>query len=146
MISQVTFKFFIGRYNGSMGMDIVYNDSLILSKDSFDTDTFTFSKNLDLPGEVVINIYNKGPVDTLVDNSGNIIADKYIKLEELIVDRLPIHILSLIHLPEVTAPDGQLIRTNYWGFNGPVRIKLEHTDSFLWHLAETKRTTTISDK
>lgn len=128
-----------------MGMDIGYNNSLLLSKESFDTDTFTFTTRLDLPGELVINLYNKGPVDTLVDDNGHIIADKYIKLEELIIDRVPLHILSLINLPELNN-NRQLIKTNYWGFNGAVRIKLLHADSFLWHLDEIKKKTFISGK
>lgn len=145
MYSQVTFKFSIGRYNGSMGMDVFYNDSLLLSQNSFNTDTFTFTEKLDLPGTVVINVYGKGLVDTLVDKNGNVIADKYIKLEELLVDRVPLHILSLINLPELNN-NGQLTKTNYWGFNGAVRIELTHADSFLWHLEEVKKKSSISDK
>lgn len=145
MYSQVTFKFSIGTYNGSMGMDIFYNDSLLLSKKSFESDTFTFTSTLDLPGTVSMHVYGKNPLDTLVDDGGNVIADKYIKLEELLIDRVPLHILSLINLPELEC-QGQLLRTNYWGFNGTVRIKMEHEDSFFWHLKELRKKSSILDK
>lgn len=140
MYSQVKFKFSIGLYNGSMGMTIRYNDRVLLSKHSFDTDTFTFTENLDLPGVVTIDLHSKGPLDTLVDSDGNIVADKYIKLEELSIDRVPLHILSLINLAEMHH-DNQTTVTNYWGFNGQAKIKLEHSDSFLWHLEEIKKKT-----
>lgn len=140
MYSQVKFKFSVGLYNGSMGMTIRYNNEVLLSKNSFDTDSFTFTADLDLPGVIVIDLHGKGPLDTLLDSDGNIVADKYIKLEELLIDRVPLHILSLISLAEMHH-DGQTTVTNYWGFNGQAHIKLEHADSFLWHLEEIKKKT-----
>lgn len=140
MYSLVTFKFSIGLYNGSMGMTIRCNDKLLLSKNSFDTDTFEFTDNIELPADITIDLYGKGVNDTSIDSDGNIVADKYIKLEELSVDRVPLHILSLIHIAEIDH-DVNTNVTNYWGFNGRAKIKIEHPDSFLWHLAELKKVT-----
>lgn len=140
MYSQVKFKFSIGKYNGTMGMHIAYNGKELLSKDSFDSETFVFTHQLEFPGTVTIDLYNKGSADTLVDAQGNIVADKYVKLEELSIDRVPLHILSLIDLP-VLSHSGTTTKTNYWGFNGQVTIKLLHTDSFLWHLDEIRKKT-----
>ena len=133
MHSQVKFKFSIGSYNGTMGMKISYKDRVLLSRDSFDEDTFTLEATIDLPGTVCIDLYGKGPNDTQIDEQGNVLKDKYIKLEELTVDRMPVHILSLIKLPELHA-NNQVTRINYWGFNGQARINFEQSDPFRWHL------------
>lgn len=143
MYSQITFKFSIGLYNGSMGMTIRCNNKVLLSKSSFETDSFVFTDNVELPAEITIDLYGKNSGDTSIDSDGNIVADKYIKLQELSIDRVPLHILSLIHLVEIDH-DVQTGVTNYWGFNGQAKIKIEQPDSFLWHLSELKKVTVLS--
>lgn len=144
MISTITFKFTIGRCDDStMGMRILYNNEVIADKSNFESTTYQITFQCQLPGTITIDIFGKGPYDTKVDVNGNIIADKYIVLDELTADKITLNYLSLIKLPEFVYEDTK-VNTNHWSFNGKVFLNLNYSDSFHWHLTNIKNATDSS--
>ena len=67
--------------------------------------------------------------DTVLDSAGNIVADKHIKLIRATVDRLPVPDRYLERWPELNGN-----KTNYFGFNGIIKLNFDATDSFKWML------------
>ncbi len=120
-------------------MSILVNGQEVLYKDSFDENTFDFSTDVPWPSIVTIKVDGKGPVDTEIDSNGKILKDKYIKLDSLLVDRMPVHILSLVKIPLVTG--NRVVNSNYWGFNGTVTFDFDQPNSMLWHLNEIEKVT-----
>ena len=133
MNAHLIFDFTIGHCNGSMSMIILANGEEILNQDKFEQDKFCFEITIPWPSDILIKLYNKGPNDTEVDPNGNILRDKFIKLEALTVDRMPLHILSLLNLSTIDTGTEQ-IKTNYWGFNGTVKLNFDAPDTMSWHL------------
>ena len=128
----VTFEFTIGYCNGSMGLKILLNNIVILNQKKFTSDYFKFSVSVDWPCQLILEVSNKdNECDTQLDAAQNIIADKYIKLEKLLIDRLP---ASLNNINLKTG--NTIITSNYWGFNGQIQIDLTGENSFLWHLKQ----------
>jgi hypothetical protein len=82
---------------------------------------------------VVFILEGKGPNDTLVDESGNVSMDKFIKLESMIVDRMPVHIIALLDCVSLDTST-QVLKTNYWGFNGVATVLFDRNDTMSWHL------------
>ena len=142
MNARLIFDFTIGHYNGTMSMRAVSGDRVLFDKKNFDTDKFSFETEISWPDPVHFFLSNKNPNDTLVDESGTIVQDKFIKLESITVDRLPVHIVALLECVEIdTGVD--IIKTNYWGFNGVSRILFDRDDTLSWHL---NNMTKVSDQ
>ena len=115
-----------------MYMRIVNDGRQLLYRTNFDSDEFEFSATIRWPGKVTIFVSHKDMMhDTQVDESGKIIADKYIELKELIVDRVPAS-LGKITLQTET----EKIKTCYWGFNGRVDLDFTDENSFVWHFKQ----------
>jgi uncharacterized pyridoxamine 5'-phosphate oxidase family protein len=131
--SELELKFKIGHNNGTMDMQIFVNDQLKCSYIQSDNDHVTFKQLVDWPSVVKIVLTNKNNLhDTSVDNHGKVIADKYIELKEIVVDRMPAN-QTVINSICLNTTDS-IINSCYWGFNGVVYIQLDQHDSFEWHL------------
>jgi hypothetical protein len=133
MNAQLTFNFAIGHYNGTMSLKAVSGKKVLIDKKTFEDKEFSFSTEIAWPDPVVFIIENKGPNDTLVDELGNVSMDKFIKLESMIVDRMPVHIIALLDCVSLTT-DTQVLKTNYWGFNGVATVLFDRNDTLSWHL------------
>jgi hypothetical protein len=148
--SELKLKFKIGHCNGSMSMKIFINDQLTGDYSQFDDDYITVKQMIDWPCVVKIVITNKNNLyDTQVDSHGKVIADKYIELKEIMIDRM-LATQSVINAICLNTID-DIINSLYWGFNGTVYIKLDQPDSFEWHLknlaqAPTAARTITSDR
>ena len=130
----ITFNFTIGEYNGTMGLSIRCNGHEVLRQNTFSDTAFSFDTYIEWPGTIDIEVFGKGRYDTKVDEQGRVIQDKYIKLDELIVDRIPLDsesLRSLIILDTGT----EKMQEVYWGFNGVVNITIDGASSMQWHLA-----------
>jgi hypothetical protein len=89
------------------------------------------------PGSVTIQVDGKGANDTLVDEQGQIIKDKFIQLIGLRVDGLGIDPNWLFHHIHLVRDDGKTVTSSYWGFNGRVVIDFDSHNSWIW-LARAK--------
>ena len=81
-MTPVKFNFEIGHYNGTMSLDIVANGRNILHKESFESDRYSFTTEIEWPCLLELKVGGKNQnQDTLIDESGQVIKDKYIKLK-----------------------------------------------------------------
>lgn len=116
-------------------MDIAFNNGGVVESFSDLPDgEFIYETVITFPTEFEITVSGKGPVDTVVDPSGKVIKDKYIKILSIEVDRIPciphyVHRNIVLH-----TVDGQEIVANYWGFNGTVKLDFTEANSFFWAL------------
>jgi hypothetical protein len=77
-----------------------------------------------LPTTIQLELSNKGPNDTIVDSSGNIVQDCYIKLKTMAIDGFALNEKWLNQKIILNTNDGQQITSNYFGFNGTVTMIL----------------------
>lgn len=130
--AEITFNFTIGHYNGTMSMRILEGNQEIDRRESFDSDTYTFTTRVSWPSRIQIEVWGKDlSCDTKVGEDGSILADKFIRLDRLIVDRLDFP-LNKNKIILNTGTDKMPVV--YWGFNGHIDLDLNETDSFMWHL------------
>jgi len=92
------------------------------------------SFNIQLPTTFTLTLTNKEPMDTIVDKNNNILKDKFIRVETLIVDNLRVSEYILPKLFNIITVDGQQVCSHYWGFNGIVTLDMNSNDSLEWHL------------
>lgn len=135
--SEILLEFAIGSYNGTMRLEIFVDDNLIEVHDHFLSDRFSTNLKMSLPGTLRLVLSNKNELDTEVDNTGKITADKFVQLTRVLVDRVEPAIDFYQSL--VLHTKTQEIRSNYWGFNGYVELKFDQNDSFVWHLQQRQR-------
>jgi hypothetical protein len=138
MLTQITFKFQIKRFNGTMGMSILSDGKEVLHKDYFDEDYFEFTTEFIWPGTIEIKLFNKGMKDTHLDDQGNILNDKHITLKELIIDKIAID-EEILRDFIVLDTGSQLLKHLYWGFNGTVKLNFDEEDFFLWFLNQKSK-------
>jgi hypothetical protein len=131
--SEIELEFAIGHCNGTMSMEIFVNDLLATSYASFDCDHVTFKHTVPWPCTIKITVSGKDlSRDTRIDDAGNILADKYIELKKVTVDRCEAGLQFMQSIQLVT--NDTVLNKVYWGFNGCVYLNLDHSDSFMWHM------------
>jgi len=118
-------------------MIIAVNDDILLNRPSFDSDSFKFETVVPWPSVVTISVAGKQQFDTKVDDNGRVVQDKYIRLDSLTVDRVPMHIVSLSGIKLDTGKN--IIKSNYWGFNGTATFNFNQPNSLIWHLDEINK-------
>ena len=134
--SQILMEFNIGSYNGTMRLEIFVNDNLIEVHDQFLSDRFTTNLQISWPSTLRLVLSNKNKMDTQVDNTGKITADKFVQLKRILVDR--IEPANDFYQSLVLHTKRQQIRSNYWGFNGWVELNFDQNNSFVWHLQQLR--------
>ena len=95
---------------------------------------FEYETSLTFPDQILITLDGKGPNDTVVDDKGNIVEDKFIQLLDINVDGLSCNPHFLHHRIFLTTNSGQTVQSNYWGFNGTVLLDFLQPNSFFWAL------------
>jgi len=131
-MTPVKFDFEIGHYNGTMSLDIVVNGRNILHKGSFESDRYSFATEVEWPCLVELQVSGKNQnQDTLVDESGQVVKDKYIKLLNLQVGGIESRLNNITLQTDTTE-----LTNTYFGFNGTVPINFDGPDSFMWHLKQ----------
>lgn len=108
--------------------------------------TYTYEK-LDKINDIEIKIkfpsickfetFGKDPNDTVLDNDGKIIQDKFIILKDIQVDGFSVDKNYLTRFLDFYTPNHGMIKTNFWSFNGICLINFSPT-VFQW-LASTKQ-------
>jgi len=112
----------------------INNDCMKINNISLHPGINILSYTTEFPSIFTLDISGKGVSDTIIDDDGNIIKDKFISVSTLVVDNLRVsqHLLSKIF--ELTTPDNQRIVSHYWGFNGTVKLDMNASDALEWHL------------
>jgi hypothetical protein len=134
-ISNLELKFKVSKLNNkSMSIEFFMNGQSIDRYAQLDDGIFTWRSELKFPSTIELKVTGKDPHDTQIDVNGNIIADKYIKLLDIVVDGLPCakYYVNKIML---TTDQGKQVISNYWGFNGSVKLDFTQANSFLWSVS-----------
>jgi hypothetical protein len=123
-----------GIHNGSMNMLMYVNDELIADYKNTTQETFELSVDVVLPCRFKFILSNKNSnTDTLVDNQGQILADKFIVLKQFFLARVEIPTHKLQATCEYTTDQGIFYDT-YWGFNGQAVVDFPYGSAVEWHL------------
>ena len=118
-----------------MSAKFVANKKILQTVKKFSAGINNVSIDVELP--TTINIITDGKDnnnDTLLDDKGNVIKDKFLRIDEISIDKKPIDTNSLYKIIKIHTVEKQLIYSNYVGFNGVTSINLEYSDSLIAHL------------
>jgi hypothetical protein len=131
--AKVLIDFYIEEYQGTMGMKISSGSNVLLDRVNFQESNFSFTTEVCLPGELTLEMYNKNPGDTEIDENNNIKRDKHIKIKRLAVDNMPVSSHTFYKLFKLTHSQGES-HGPYFGFNGSCKIVFDTQNTFEWHL------------
>ena len=129
----VTMEFDFGRVrNAVMRVDVSVDERVysVPCEFSGDTGQGSISIPIRLPTVLTITASGKGPMDTLVDDQGNIIQDCYARLQAFYLDGFRLDDYFLYHKVHQKSVDGQELTSNYFGFNGQAVIHLDRNSVF----------------
>ncbi len=134
-MTNVCFSIYSSNYHGSMSAKFVANNKILQTVKKFKAGTNKVLIDVELP--TTINIITDGKDnnnDTLLDDKGNVIKDKFLRIDEIFIDKKPIDTNALYKIIKIHTVEKQLIYSNYVGFNGVSSINLEYSDSLIAHL------------
>lgn len=128
-------EIYSSNFNGSMSAKFFTNSKTIFQVPSFDEGMNFFNFDIDLPTNLNIFIDGKDKlVDTVVDEHGKIIMDKFLRIDEIHIDGKPVDKNAIHKIVKMTTNESETIVSNYIGFNGVVSIDLNYEDSLVAHL------------
>lgn len=90
-----------------------------------------------LPANIEFRVSGKGEFDTLVDADGCIVEDKFIRIDSVTVDRMPVPKYLIESRLFDFSPDDALrpsAITNYFAWNGCARFAIAQNNSFEYFL------------
>jgi hypothetical protein len=134
-MTTVKLQLEVGRCNGSMTVDIVDQDHMILYHWDL-PEHYEVTFNTAWPNSIKIQLSNKQMGrDTEIDAQGNIVANKYVKLRKLTVAGLDVNPGVLYSICQYT-PQGESTRGEiFWDRPGTVLITFDHATPMRWNLA-----------
>lgn len=140
--SFVDLDFELGFVQGrTMDMEVHVNGYQVYSGTNIYQKQLRLEFSMALPGLIEIKLSGKNEFDTEIDDRGNIVADKYIKLRRLIVDKMPVKTWLLENKLVVIETDNNIFKTtNYFGYNGTAIINIKQDNSLDFHLAQLTAT------
>jgi hypothetical protein len=116
-----------------MGLRISTGQNVVFDCARFHEENISFTTDVVLPGDLVLEVYNKNQNDTEIDEHHNIKRDKHIKVKSLVVDNMPVPANTLYKLLKLTHSQGESFGP-YFGFNGSCQIRFDTQNTFDWHL------------
>ena len=127
-------RFDIGLYNGSMTLTIIVNDEIVHDVRKFTETQHQFRTQIDLPAKIKFIVGNKNMnADTLVDNQGQVLKDKFVKLSRLWLGRVEVQPFMLKkHV--FFNNNGVIEQELYWGRPGHAEINFDNSSVVEWHL------------
>ena len=123
----------------SMGLTFINNNQIDIFE-RFDTKHLQYQTIIQFPSSLIIKTSGKQHGDTIMDSDGNIISDKYIKLLGIELDGLSCNEYYINDCIMLTANDGTIVQSNYWGFNGETILNFLEKNSFYWLLHSFNQT------
>lgn len=133
-MTAVELQFEIGRCNGSMSMCIADQDHMILYHWDL-PETYTVKFKTNWPNQIKIVLDQKDMrQDTKIDELGNIVANKYVKLTAMSVGGLNVDTAVLYNICCYQTAD-QTANEIFWDQPGTVLITLDHATPMRWNLA-----------
>lgn len=136
--SIVTLDFEVSHVHGRSMSLTIETDQGIEHFDQLDKGRFQHSIPIQFPTKFNIVVSGKGPHDTLVDQNGAIVGDMYVKLNQLLVDGIPCS-TNYVHELVNCTESGNNVQTNYWGFNGTVKLDFSHKNAMFWAMTHSHK-------
>lgn len=125
MPAKIKINFLSSELDGqTMGLIVLANEKTIFRQDNGLNKTFTIDFDVDVPAEIKFIVSGKGPFDTKVDAHGNIIQDKFLKINSILIDRMPVPLWTLESKFIQFVCNQQITYTNYFCYNGYGVIRL----------------------
>ena len=126
----LTLKFKFGKTNNDyMNLKIVHGNNEYSVVPNAD-DCSTFQIKLNLPDKIVLLVSNKNEFDTVVDEQGNIVQDRYIQLQEASLDGFELNYNFLHKKIKILTLDNNEVISSYFGFNGSVELDFNQSNVF----------------
>lgn len=128
-ISNVTLTFeFAGLNDEFMSLQVINGDEV----KNVTPENNTVGLTVEFPTAIKLAVSGKNmDRDTKMDDAGNIIADKHIKLTGLVIDRFTVDPEIVKTLPVIGTADSEF-RSSYFGFNGEVILPFEGKSALHW--------------
>jgi hypothetical protein len=131
-MAKFKFKITKGQFQARvMALEVLANGTKIPAL----ADTIEFECSL--PAQIEFRVSGKGEFDTVVDLDGHIIEDKFVRIDSVTIDRMPVpKYLVESRLFEFVPADTQhpSANTNYFAWNGCARFNINYPDSFGYFL------------
>lgn len=131
--ADFTFVFEFGRVRDAiMRVDILHqgNVNSVPCTWTGDTGKGIITIPIKLPTILTFVTSGKGPLDTIVDEQGNIIQDCYARITEAYLDGFRLNDHFLYKKITLLAENGQIVTSNYFGFNGQAVLDLPKDSVF----------------
>ena len=119
-----------------MALEIYQRDLLIKKIENVTTSLVSVDIGVDFPAQLKFVLSGKNyNTDTIVDNTGLIIKDKYVILKHMIVESVPIKINVLFNICQYYKNQtNDPVNDTYWGFNGVAIIDFDSDHFIKWCL------------
>ena len=135
-MTQIELEFELGVCNGTMHIEIYCNDQLLSSCYGSDTAVWKTNFAVEWPTTITIRLSNKDMRrDTQIDQQGNIVADKYVKLLHMSVNGFALTEQARYRICNYQADGQEKVNDIYWGFPGQVQVEFDQSNPLRWHLA-----------
>lgn len=121
----------VGRIDDTaMSMSVFRDDHLLHHIHEWNNDRCRLEFDIELPCRLKLQVSGKNQFDTRVDPAGNILADKFVKIEGLALDRIWVKKWMLeSKIFDFHGEEGYITHSNYFGKNGYAEINIPYTDS-----------------
>jgi hypothetical protein len=136
--STVTLDFEVSHVRDRSMSLTIETDHDVKHFDQLPSGRFKHTVDIKFPSKFNIIVSGKGANDTLIDQDGNIIGDMYIKLNRLSVDGI-LCSTNYVHELVNCTTNGDRVQTNYWGFNGTIKLDFSHSNVVFWAMNHSRR-------
>lgn len=130
-----------------MTLTVIAGDREIYSETAIAAAELTLEFDQSLPADIEFRVGGKGRLDTEIDSSGQIISDKFVRIDSVLIDRM--HIAKWMlesKVIEFVSSNGDTHFTNYLGSNGTAILRIPQSDSFDFFLDLTTQNQSVASQ
>jgi hypothetical protein len=121
--------------NGSMDIQISDHIGVCYSNKHFEPGHVEIVCQINWPTCVIIDLGNKHPEDTILNQDGTM-TNKAIEINSMLINRFPIaYELMELQFNCTHAGSNNITHENFWGFNGQVQINFDKPSPMHYMLA-----------
>lgn len=139
-MNKVCLKIYSQNFNGSMSAKFFTKQNNIFNLLEFKQGLNIVEFDIVLPNSLYIFLDGKdNNCDTVVNDNGEIIQDKFLRIEDILLDLKPIDKNILYKMCKCQTTKGEVIHSNHLGFNGIVTLDFNYATSLVTHLFLKKK-------
>jgi len=138
-MTALSLTLYSNNFNGSMSASFFTAQKMLQKTTVLKHGDHIFDFDIDLPCTLNVLVNGKdNSKDTVVDDKGNILEDKFIRIDKICLDNKPLNDNALPKFCKLVTNDSKTIVSNYIGFNGMVSLDLNYSDSLVAHISIQK--------